>query len=458
MIRLSLFLSISILGSLAFLNSGCTTLSSASNRGASHTGFSQLLDAVVRIDVWETRLESGAERTGRGVGSGVIMDSEGYILTNAHVVSPQATRIVVTLNSLERVEAELVGWDHWTDLAVIRMDMKEVEEKNLAFSVARFGDSARLQPGIDVLAVGTPNGLSRTVTRGIISNTNRYFEARRGVRGYETGNFNTWLQTDAAINPGNSGGPLVLKDGRVIGINTRGYLGANNLGFAVPSEIAEDVMAELIADGIKKRSYIGINPSPLQDLESFFKVDMNAGVLVESADTGSPADLAGLRAGDIIMAINGESVDGRFPEQLPIFQRKIAESAVGSEVAVDLQRNGSTMTLKIPSELLESRMGDEAALAEWGISVRDLTLRVAREQRFDSDDGAQVINVQKGYPGQDAGLMAGDVILSVNRRKIANLADLKQVFENWVATDPQEDALLEVLRNYRVQYLVLKPR
>ena len=182
-------------------------------------GFNQLLDAVVRIDVREVEYDSGSRRFSASVGSGVILTTDGLVLTNAHVASPNAVEINVTLASLERVGARLVGWDHWTDLAVLQIDQTEVSRRRLRFAHAAFGDSNRLYPGQTVYAVGTPHGLTRTVTRGIISNPQRYFEDAQGVRGYETGSFNTWLQTDAAINAGNSGGPLVTEDGAVIGIN-----------------------------------------------------------------------------------------------------------------------------------------------------------------------------------------------------------------------------------------------
>jgi serine protease Do len=180
------------------------------------------------------------------VGSGVIISEEGHILTNAHVVSTFAEEIRITLSNLERVSAKLVGWDHWTDLALLKLDLYELEGRGLSFTIAEFGDSDEVYPGLTVFAVGTPNGLTRTVSRGIISNTNRFFEGADGVRGYETGYFNTWLQTDAAINPGNSGGPLVREDGKIIGINTRAYLGSNNLGFAVPGKTAQFVLSGLL--------------------------------------------------------------------------------------------------------------------------------------------------------------------------------------------------------------------
>ena len=271
-------------------------------------GFQNLLDSVVRLDVREASYSLGMKQTVRGVGSGVILDEEGYILTNAHVVGTNVEEIMVTLPNLERVEAELVGWDHWTDLALVRLDMDSVKERNLTFSHSEFGDSNALYPGQPVYAVGTPNGLTRTVTRGIISNQNRYFAASNQIRGFETGYFNNWLQTDAAINPGNSGGPLVDEQGRVIGINTRSYLGSNNLSFAVPSKIAEEVIPWLKTDGSVTRSYTGIKPAPLQDLESFYGLDANVGMLVESVDPGSPAADAGLKQGDVIVKLDDTEV------------------------------------------------------------------------------------------------------------------------------------------------------
>src|SRR5882724_112532 len=283
-------------------------------------GFNQLLDAVVRIDVREVTFEGGAKRFSASIGSGVILSSDGLILTNAHVASPHSVEINITLSSLERVGATLVGWDHWTDLALLRLDLAEVRRRRLKFTHADFGDSDRLFPGQTVYAAGTPHGLERTVTRGIISNNNRYFEDTRGVNGYETGAFNTWLQTDAAINPGNSGGPLVTEDGKVIGINSRGYLGADNLAFAIPASTAQRVVAALVRDGSITRSYVGLVPGALQDLESFYSLALNTGLLINSVDPGSPAAKAGLRGGDILLAINGAKVDGRFPEQLPPIQ------------------------------------------------------------------------------------------------------------------------------------------
>ena len=417
--------------------------------------FQNLLDSVVRIDVWETVYSDGSKRTARGVGSGVILTSAGHILTNAHVVSPKAERIRVTLANLERVEANLVGWDHWTDLAVIQLDLELVAERELTFSHAEFGDSGELYPGQTVYAVGTPNGLTRTVTRGIISNPRRYFEGTLGFGGYETGHFSNWLQTDAAINPGNSGGPLVTERGLVIGVNTRGYMGANNLGFAVPQAIAEPVMEGLIADGSITRSYVGIKPGPLQDLESFFNLEVNQGMLINSVDVGSPANEAGLRAGDIVLEINGTAVDGRFPEQLPPIRRRIAETPVGESISFHVKRGESTFEVEVRTEHLESRVGEEFAFEEWGMSVREVSKAIARERRLDNESGVLVIGTKSAFPAERAELRPGDIILRVNNRTLNDLEDLRTIYESY--QDAPTKVLLEVSRNHRISLNVLKP-
>jgi serine protease Do len=440
----------------AVLLAGCATGPQVSVPGETSAGFNELLDAVVRIDVREASFSGGSRRLVRGVGSGVILDTEGYILTNAHVVGPTAEEIMVTLANLERVEAELIGWDHWTDLALIRMDVESLEERSIDFATCVFGDSSLLTPGQTVYAVGTPNGLSRTVTRGIISNAQRYFAASNQIRGYETGYFNTWLQTDAAINPGNSGGPLVDAEGRVIGINTRSYLGANNLSFAVPGNSAIEVIAHLKAAGSVERSYVGIKPAPLQDLEAFFGLQANVGMLVDSVDPGSPAAESGLRAGDIVLSLNGDELDVRYPEQIPPVLHRIADYPVGSSLELEVLRNGQALNPTVNTEILESRVGERWAFEQWGLSVEDLSRAYARERQLDSDEGVLITGVQSAFPAGEAGLGPGDVILSVNRKSITDLDALKSHYEAYVET-PAE-VLFEVRRNHRLSFLVLEPR
>jgi serine protease Do len=418
-------------------------------------GFQNLMDAVVRIDVREFAYEAGAKRFRSGVGSGAIVSEDGLVLTNAHVVGRRAVEINITLSNLERVSAELVGWDHWTDLALLRIDQDELKRKGFKFAVAKFGDSAALYPGQTVYAVGTPHGLTRTVTRGIISNPRRYFADSRGVRGYETGQFNTWLQTDAAINPGNSGGPLVTEDGRIVGINSRGYLGADNLGFAIPAATARAVMQGLSERGEISRSYIGLVPGALQDLESFYDLELNTGMLINSVDPGSPAAEAGLRGGDILLSINGTPVDGRFPEQLPPIQHQIATQPIGSAMDLTVKRAAKTETFHLTTEALVSRVGEEAVFEAWGLSVREVSRAYARENQLPDDEGVLVIGVQRGFPAAVAGLNTGDVITKINESPVNSLAIVGEAVDAFAA-DPQR-VLVEARRQFRVSLYILKP-
>jgi serine protease Do len=418
-------------------------------------GFKRLLDAVVRIDVREIEFEAGTKRFAESIGSGVIFSEDGLVLTNAHVVSPRAVTIIVTLANLERVNASFVGWDHWTDLAVLRLDAANLRKRDLHFTHAEFGDSDKLFAGEVVFAVGTPHGLARTATRGIVSNNNRYFEDSRGVRGYETGAFNTWLQTDAAINPGNSGGPLVTENGKVIGINARAYVGADNLGFAIPGNIARNIADSLVRNGSIKRSYIGVIPGALQDLEQFYSLSMNTGMLVNSIDVGSPAAKAGLRGGDVIIAIDGEKVDGRFPEQLPPIQNLIASKAPGTRLMLTVKRNSDLKDIPVITEVLESRQGEEWAFEKWGLSVRKVSKAFARENQFTDANGLLVIGVQAGFPADVAGLARGDVIMTINHNAIVDMEAAKKLHAAFEAHP--EPTLVEARRNRSVSLYVLKP-
>lgn len=439
---------------VSILLAGCATNYDAEARQTE--GFKNLLEAVVRLDVREASYTRGMKQTVRGVGSGVILDEEGYILTNAHVVGVDAEEILITLANLEQVEAELVGWDHWTDLALVKMDMEDIRRRGLSFSHSEFGDSDALYPGQTVFAVGTPNGLTRTVTRGIISNRNRYFAASNQIRGYETGYFNNWLQTDAAINPGNSGGPLVDANGRVIGINTRSYLGSNNLSFAVPSRIAQEVVPSLMKNGDVVRSYTGIKPAPLRDLENFFGIAANVGMLVDSVDPGSPADSVGMRAGDIVLEMNGMSLDVRFPEQIPPVLHSISEVPTGGSINFKVLRNGKELALAVTTEKLESRVGERWAFEQWGISVEDVSRAYARERQLDNDKGVLVTGVQQAFPAEQSGISPGDIVLSINREKVDTLDALKAYYESY--EQKPEKVLLEVWRNHRLSFYVLEPR
>jgi serine protease Do len=418
-------------------------------------GFNRLLDSVVSIEVRQVDYDDGARHFDASIGSGVVLSADGLVLTNAHVASPRAVEINVTLANLERVGAKLVGWDHWTDLALLRLDMDDVRRRKLEFAHADLGDSDRLFPGETVYAVGTPYGLKRTVTRGIISNTDRYFEGDLGVDGYETGFFNTWLQTDAAINPGNSGGPLVTEDGRVVGITSRSYLGANNLGFAIPANVARSVVSGLVGQGSITRSYIGIVPKALQDLEGFYSLAMDTGMLIDSVDARSPADRAGIQGGDILLSVAGRKVDGRFPEQLPAIQNFIASQPVGSSLPLTVKRGDRVLEFTVVTEKLESSVGEEAMLDAWGLSVRKVSRAYARENQLADETGVLVIGVQSGFPADLAGIAPGDVITKINQAPVVSLAAVQDALTSY--NSKPGPVLIEADRDRRVSLFVLKP-
>ena len=420
-----------------------------------NSDFENLLNSVVKIDVWEVSQKDGGSQTNRSIGSGVIMSEDGMVLTNAHVVNCYATQIVVTLANLERVHAKLVGWDHWTDLAVIKLDEDDIKKRNIKLNYAKFGDSNKLTTGEVVYAVGTPHGYARTATRGIVSNTNRFFDGTILNSGYETGSFNTWIQTDAAINPGNSGGPLVLPNGDVVGINTRVHAKSNNLGFAVPSDVAKSVMKKIIENGVVERAYIGITPAPLQEMESFFDIDANSGVLVQNVDALSPSAVAGIIAGDIILKINGKKIYGRFPEQIPSIMNMIANVKIDSEIDLELLRDGKIFTKKIKTEKLESRVGREYALEKWGVGMRNITTSFAREAKIETDSRLMVVGVRSGFPFDNANIDRGDIIISINRKKITNEEQLRQVYDDY-CKNPKK-ILLEIMRDGSLSFVIITP-
>lgn len=425
------------------------------SRVIENEGFSNALNSVVKIDVWTRAHKNGDSRLERSLGSGAIITEDGLIITNAHVVNEYAENLLVTLSNLERVKAHFVGWDHWTDLALIKLDSEELKRRKIKLAHARFGNSAKLSEGDVVYAMGTPHGYARTVTRGIVSNTSRYFSGTILESGYETGQFNTWIQTDAAINSGNSGGPLVKEDGEIMGINARARTNSNNLGFAIPSDIAKDVVEKLTRDGQVKRAYIGIGLAPLQDMENYFDVDANKGALIENVDAGSPAKLAGISAGDILLKINEYAVDGRFPEQLPSIMNKIAKMKIGDELHLTILRDGKTLQKTLKTEKLESRIGREFALEKWGLGVREITMPYAREEKLPAGAKLMVAGVRQGFPFELAKINRGDVILSVNSKPIRSTKELKELYAQFEKSPKK--ILVEIMRGFSVSFHIVEP-
>jgi serine protease Do len=391
--------------------------------------------AVVRVDIAQAIYRDGKQTLARGNGSGVIIDQDGRILTNYHVAG-RAVEIHVVLANKERVPAHLVGDDHWTDLAIIQMDMDTIHKKQIPFSYAELGDSASLVVGQDVMAFGTPFGLARTVTRGSVANTDRTFidtVGHRNIDGYETGDFSNWIQMDVPINPGNSGGPLVDINGKVVGINTLG--GGQNLNFAIPINTAKAVIAAILQTatpdkkGEVQRGDIGIELLPMHELESFYNVDIDKGVLVNSVDRIGPYADAGGKPQDILMAINGEPTNVRFPEELAAVELRLASLPVGQDSQLTVKRGSDIVTLTIKPVPLEGYLGEEKGFTQWGVSVREVTRRYAVANQLDKIDGVWITSESDGEPTERAHLEVNQVITAVNNQPVTNMDSFEKLYK-----------------------------
>jgi serine protease Do len=453
--RLTLWLT---LAGLAVATAGCSEAERARAvyadlETATKIARDMVYPATVRIDARRIEYVGGKQRRQGGNGSGVIFDTGGHILTNYHVAG-RADELTVTLFSKERVKAKLVGGDPWTDLAVVRLDLDEVREKGLSFRHATFGDSDRVAEGDSVLAIGSPFGLSRSISSGIVSCADRILGSSLEMPGgLETGLFNTWLQTDAAINPGNSGGPLVNLRGEVIGINTRG--GGNDLGFAVPINVAKDVVRHILDGGKVKRSTIGLSLQPLQDLEAFFDVGKMEGAIVASVEPTGPAAKAGILPQDLLIEYDGRPVQGRYPEQLFDLRRRVSQTPVGAKVQIKVKRAGEVRALELVTEELTTVRSDEENFEKWGLVGQDITERLAQREKLLDTKGVYVTGVRRGEPAEKAGIKDDDVIIRVGDTDVAGAADLRRVYKESVA-ERQERVLLKIRRGQGVVPVLLK--
>ncbi len=372
--------------------------------------------------------QAPSQRFRMSQGSGFIITENGYIFTNNHVVN-DAENIVVTLKDGREFDAELVGTDPETEIALIKIDGTDLP-------VARLGDSDGIEVGEWAIAIGNPFGLQETVTVGIISATGR---TQVGIADFEN-----FIQTDAAINPGNSGGPLLNIDGEVIGINTAiftrsgGYMG---IGFAIPINMAVDVKEALIRDGRVQRSLIGIFLQELTaELAEGFGVEDSDGILIAQVSEDSAGEEAGLLEGDIILELNGEP-SGTIPQ----FRSRVAAFAPGTEIILTILRDGSRLDIPVVTRARDAEVAskpeDSAVREEAGLDIVELTPDIRRQYRLAPDmSGLLVRNVEPGSPAWRSGLRSGMLILAVNRQEVASVSD----FDAALSSAQGESALMLV--------------
>ncbi len=385
-------------------------------------------------------------REQRGLGSGVIVREDGYILTNNHVVG-DSDEVDVRLSNGKKYQAKIIGTDKATDLAVLKIDAN-------GLSAAKLGSSGDVQVGDWVLAIGSPFGLNQTVTAGIISAKSR---SDMGITDYED-----FLQTDAAINPGNSGGPLVTLKGEVIGINTAiasrsgGYMG---VGFAIPSDMAKNVMDSIIKNGHVTRGFMGAMIQDLNgDLAKSFNYDSTDGVLIGDVVKGGPSDKAGLQSGDIVTKFDGQAV-----KSANELRNAVARTDPGKSATLDVVRDGKKLTLDISvGKLSQKEMaavpgateGESQATHHLGLTLETLTPDRAQELGIeDAEHGVLVTRVDPGSEAYDLGLRAGDVIVSANGKTLSD-AD---AFEKAVTEKTLKSGVrLQILRDGARRFAFLR--
>lgn len=383
----------------------------------------------------------------QSMGSGVIVSTDGYIVTNNHVVE-QSSDIKVTLFDKQTLKAKIIGSDPKTDIAIIKIDTKNLP-------ITPFGNSENLQVGEFVLAIGNPFGLNNTVTMGIISAVGR---ADVGIAEYED-----FIQTDAAINPGNSGGPLVNIKGEIVGINTAIFSktgGYQGIGFAVPSNMVKAIMEQLLKNGKVTRGWMGVTIQDIKpDIAQKFGIKSTKGVLIIDVIKNSPAQKAGFIRGDIVLEFGGKTViDGGS------FRNMVSQTKIGSTVYVKIWRKGKEMTLRtdieeVSSEKLEllSRIpqGKESynnALS--GISVINLSSEITRQLGVDGNEkGVVVVDIEQDSPAEVSGIRKGDIIQEIDKQRITNINDFNKSASKIKEGD---SILLFINRSGKKFYVVLE--
>lgn len=408
----------------------------------------QVLPALVHIEPIVSIYSRGEKQKALVTGSGVIFSKEGYVLTNHHVAD-NAEKVWCTLSSKERVTASVVGSDPSTDIAVLKLHLDELKNKKIKY--ARLGDSGRLEVGQIVLALGSPLGLSRSVSMGVISSIDRYFPSR----GDMISPFNLWIQTDAAINPGNSGGPLINLNGEVVGINARGVMAAENLGFAIPINLVREVAEEIIEGSSVRRAWIGAEFQPIKGFQEYLRKNDLTGVLIASIEPNSPAAASGLEPGDVIQKINGNAVNAEFEEGLPEVRKIIASLPIEQKISLQIWRRGDRKNISLTSQEDPYRDEPELDLPGLGLVLKNIEKWVYTRYMMDDYNGAFIVSVKNGSISDDAGLKGGDVIRKVNDEWISDGQSFIDLFEK-LSADQVEYLYIELWRGGHPFYTVVK--
>ncbi len=372
--------------------------------------------ALVKIHALSTSYNAGREIKNEFTGSGTIISPNGHIITNHHVVG-HAVRLRCTLSDNEEIEAEIIGTDALSDIAIIRLR----SEKDRIYPFATFGDSSLVNVGEKIIAMGSPISLSQSVTFGVISNIGmtipksyRKDQYTFSLDGEDVGSFVLWIGHDAAIYPGNSGGPLVNLKGEIIGINEIVF----GLSGAIPSNLAKEVAIQLKKKGTVTRSYLGIEVQPLLKYSKIKNGGIISGVIQES-----PAENAGFKSGDILLKIGEHPVKLHYYEEMPLFHQMTANLPIGKPIQAEVLRNKDRVVLLVTPSLREPAEPETIESKPWGITIRDISSEASKKLKLKNQDGVLVTSVRPGGPSGLAKpvVMPKDIIKKINNTPIPNI-------------------------------------
>jgi serine protease Do len=405
--------------------------------------------ALVRIRVVSTEFREGREVKMQAVGSGVIITKDGYLVTNHHVAG-HAARMFCTLWDREEVEAVLIGTDPLTDISVLKLK----PEKPREFYPASFGDSSTLRVGDSVLAMGSPMALSQSVTLGIISNTEMVLPrfwgegGRFQLDGEDVGALVRWIGHDAAIYGGNSGGPLVNLRGEIIGLNEISY----GLSGAIPGNLVKSVAQELMAKGKIQRSWLGFDSQPL--LKEW---PDEKGLLIASVWEDSPADKAGIKAGDLLLSLAGKPINVHFDEQMPDFMALATSLPLGQPIAAVIKRDGKQMNVSITPVERGEIFPKQQESKQWGMTVRNFSFLLAKEMKRPNLDGVVVTSVRAGGPAGEAkpALERGDVLEEINGIPVKSIEDLAEKTQKLSEGKTEPVPVIATFERRAVRYLAV---